>query len=1272
MTQRMLLALGLVLATCATGAEQRWARQLWDGVAGFPSAKVTGALAASVRQTGRAGDRAMPAVFLHPTGTGRAVAAFPEAAFTAAPGERLFFVGHAGLADGVKWDDEANPPDGVRFHVELNGRALAQVHLDKSRWAPLVAALPGPAAGAATAALSLATDCGEGGNSSYDWAMFGRPGVIAVDARPLPAGTAVSGAGGTVVVQLGAGPATIVIEGLDTRGQGLDEANASADATGGLAFMSFDFGACEECVAWRWRVEKGQATSAWGGSWQPQVTLDHVGPARAVTLAGERLRVRAGVRNLGRGALLPSRGAWAECNGQRQPLPRIAPGEVGHAEFDLGAASAGAVSLRASAVCLGRRTEATAEVDVWPPIPDIPAKRPVRGAARAVAPGFLLVENATSRWLVHTGAKGLAALVYVWADGRWELAGSVAPWVEYDDERSTSLRPAFATVKPVTSANGAGFEAEGVDGALAVRVTARLPHDGRALAVEVTATARERVGLRRLAGPALRAGDRAAGADKGLAVFPGLDFLDGDERSSSQRDLQPPLHERWVPHKFKVTVPMMIVETRRAGPVLGLVWDPRQRWHGEQIAPAARFASPDFLEQQDNHLMQLMLPSAPDGMAESAARADEAVVLEPGDSWRLRHYLLAAQPKPDATVAFEWYDSLVGYPKAEPAPRSFEDEIALCRHGFMVTCWDPETKKNRHCVGWSPVNAPGHAALLFMDARTVAQGQDRERVLERVKLIAERTLAQSGPGGLASSAGCHIMRWEFPYHYGHLPGALPAMERTATGAMDRQEADGGWGYHPDERRSVLGEPDTRVIGICAREAFSLALWTAVSGSEDGAAALRRALEHMERYRVPRGAQGWECPILEPDVLAAAYAVRAYVWAYMALGEERWLDKAEYWARTGLPFQYVWDDGQHPGMRYASIPVFGSTFFRHSWIGLPVQWCGLVYAYGLQELMRFRPNDLWRRQVAGMTVSAMHQQWPWDGKKELVGTYPDSFGNWFTRRNPVHINPEDIAVNLLALHGRDPGLRVRRVPAPGGVVHVAAPCDFTAEGRAGVLRIALRYVADEVVYLTVGPVAGSAVGRVQANGVALEREKDLGAGEVGWAYAPRLGIVVVGVRCDGQGRGQVDLSGLRRQRPQALAARVGWEFVDGAEGWQAMHSCSMAARDGGLAIKVTGPDPYAASGPARIPSQRFKHLRVRARMTSGERLGLFWRTSRSQGWSADKHTDVALTGDGEWREVVFDLGRHQLWRGTVLQVRLDPEPADVPAGTVLELDWVRPE
>jgi len=433
---------------------------------------------------------------------------------------------------------------------------------------------------------------------------------------------------------------------------------------------------------------------------------------------------------------------------------------------------------------------------------------------------------------------------------------------------------------------------------------------------------------------------------------------------------------------------------------------------------------------------------------------------------------------------------------------------------------------------------------------------------------------------------------------------------------------------------------------------------AVIGDPAVEAGLRKALAHMERYRVPRGAQGWECPILEPDILASAYAVRAYVWSYMALGEEQWLDRARLWARTGVPFQYTWDDGEHPGMRYASIPVFGSTFFRHSWIGLPVQWCGLVYAYALQELRRFDDNDLWRKQVEGILASAVHQQWPMDNQ-ELAGSYPDSYGNWFTRRNGAYINPENIALNALALRGLDPGLRSRRVELAGGPVHVTVPADFEARGQGSKIEVDLKYLPNEVVYLTVAPVRPMGEGLRTGGDVA------------GTAYDAGVRALAVGVKCDAQGAGRVSLEGLERSLPEPPETRGAWGFDEGTEGWSGANACNVVGRDGSLVISVTGEDPYAVSGPASLPS-RLRKVRMRVRLSGGEGVALFWRSTVSAAWSADKHVTAPVRADGQWQEIAFDLSDQPLWAGSILQVRLDVEPSNVAPGTILAVDWIRPE
>jgi len=132
---------------------------------------------------------------------------------------------------------------------------------------------------------------------------------------------------------------------------------------------------------------------------------------------------------------------------------------------------------------------------------------------------------------------------------------------------------------------------------------------------------------------------------------------------------------------------------------------------------------------------------------------------------------------------------------------------------------------------------------------------------------------------------------------------------------------------------------------------------------------------------------------------------------------------------------------------ATIPVFGSTFYTHSWLAMPVQWCGLVYAYHLQrlarELERSRPKaaaspltltlDLtpqeWRRVAELITVSGMLQQFD---EGERVGAYPDSITD-FQRRNPAFLNPEDILVNVLALKGYDPDIKTVRLAGPKGTL-----------------------------------------------------------------------------------------------------------------------------------------------------------------------------------------------------------------------------------------------
>ena len=424
----------------------------------------------------------------------------------------------------------------------------------------------------------------------------------------------------------------------------------------------------------------------------------------------------------------------------------------------------------------------------------------------------------------------------------------------------------------------------------------------------------------------------------------------------------------------------------------------------------------------------------------------------------------------DAIV--HWTDAY-GIPEPLEPPRSDEEELLLSRHGFMHSVWDEETQKSRHCVDWAPANCPGFATLLWYDYLATHDAE----VKKRVELIAQNTIRDSGIGGLASTAGCHILKWEFPFYYGGIEATLETVKESVESIIANQGEDGSWRFHPNERTANLGREGDAVLGTCASNALGILKYARISGDETALQAGQKALEFMDRFEIPRGAQAWECPLYEPDILAAAHAIGAYVEAYQITKERHYLEQAEYWAKTGLPFLFFWNHPERPGMRYASIPVFGTTFYTHSWFGVPVQWNGLVYAYYLQHLAEYSSIFPWKQIAEGIIVSAMYQQWT---EGELKGTYPDGLYGYCTEGRGPHINPEDIMVNLYALRGLDPDISTAIVSIGDSRIHISSGgkvqdatlssedadgtiVDETKSRPVETLKFDLRYVQNEISY-----------------------------------------------------------------------------------------------------------------------------------------------------------------------------------------------------------------
>jgi hypothetical protein len=216
---------------------------------------------------------------------------------------------------------------------------------------------------------------------------------------------------------------------------------------------------------------------------------------------------------------------------------------------------------------------------------------------------------------------------------------------------------------------------------------------------------------------------------------------------------------------------------------------------------------------------------------------------------------------------------------------------------------------------------------------------------------------------------------------------------------------------------------------------------AFSGDRDLIAAALERLRAMKKFHngVPRGAQTWECPLHIPDILASAQMCRAYTLGYELSGDSAFLEEARYWAWTGVPFVYLVNPTSEPVGPYATIAVFGATQWKAPvWLGLPVQWCGLVYSDALYRLVRDDPAGPWKRLADGIAASGIQQSWP-SSDSAMQGLLPDSFVLRGQHRNGPAINPGTLLPSALRFFGqpqlydfwcfRKNGLRVH---APGSL------------------------------------------------------------------------------------------------------------------------------------------------------------------------------------------------------------------------------------------------
>ena len=537
--------------------------------------------------------------------------------------------------------------------------------------------------------------------------------------------------------------------------------------------------------------------------------------------------------------------------------------------------------------------------------------------------------------------------------------------------------------------------------------------------------------------------DRASSGHKTQALLPGIEYL-ADEPSSNEKEVRGPQANRLIPAAHKFCYPLMALTDSSSW--FAFEWeDPAPVREGR--APARPFApvfdTPDRQFKSGGHLFALWAPGIGAARRESDTRLFAAVPFTSG----------AVETTLSTGAGGDVVDVLTArYPlKKLPPPPALEAGKAceVLARGWLESGIREGAQGCRHALGarWHANRVSDVPALMLWLASATPDAARAASLTaaanEMIAAMPEKSAERKGWGGSVS----HVRRPAAPLVFGDPIAYAISAGGTAKG-IARQLASGKriW-RKPNDKKPDYGETlgsdhCNGYTSMAVSGMLSGALWTGDEGLIAETLAVLDKFTEIYGNDVPRGAQPWEMPLHTPDILASGNIVNCYVRGYLLSGNPRYLERARYWARTGMTMIYFVDpptNVPNPIGRYATIGVIGATnWSAPNWIGLPVQWCGLVYAAALADLAEIETDAelaaLWRHLAKGITASGVDQSFlPSDGEK--VGLLPDSFAPVQQVRNDPPINPGTVQENVSNFIGLPYYRVIRAVQGGKTLLHV---------------------------------------------------------------------------------------------------------------------------------------------------------------------------------------------------------------------------------------------
>lgn len=530
---------------------------------------------------------------------------------------------------------------------------------------------------------------------------------------------------------------------------------------------------------------------------------------------------------------------------------------------------------------------------------------------------------------------------------------------------------------------------------------------------------------RYIRGPWLKVGEASFGTRKEDSLFPGIDWVIGDEWSSGSDWFKDPWALRVVPHPYKVTAPLMALSCDGTG--IGLAWNPNQvatRWFNYRAhRPQPVFATPNFIDRMNNNIMGLMVPDASTEGHENEVVANLPLELKIGQMINFDAEIWLSKGT-SLDVMLDWVKRH-GLPEPSQSRWSYPETLDKLANAYNTNLWHEGEGfgiKQRPEAKIRP-NVPAFLERYLKENKGTPLSRELQKKVDWCK---------------AQSSGRPVRRSE---------NILEEQKKQGDELMKIQRGDGSFFFDPDGRHyrkddfrvatsfiEPMGLPFDTALDIVILPTLDLIDIARETGMEKYREAARKALEYCMHMERPEGGDFWETPIHAANLLAAGHAAIAYYEGYKLLNDTKYLEKAVYWIRTLLPFTHLWEPNDVK-MLYNTKPVLSSSdWYFANWVRDHVQWEVLsVFTSSASRGIRWDkidPEVDWKRFHEGITNAAIrwiniHTDNNWRPhnipstyenyvKGDYDYCYPDTHNSITGNYGGMFITPEPIATNIYSV------------------------------------------------------------------------------------------------------------------------------------------------------------------------------------------------------------------------------------------------------------------